>query len=706
MSKEKWLGPQSWERDSGGPIVSLGKEGEFDDTHLFAPCVSYENGTYRLYYPGSRGAVAERVFQLGMATSRDGIHFKKNSGPVLSFPDKKHSILTPALLRQPNGSTLREEGKLRLYFSSTHFGETDKHALHQVRSTDGVEWSEPSTALLEDVYSPTVIKEGDIYKLWFTDVSSEPWCFRFATSHDGDEWDVHKVPVLTVDQKWERGRLFYPYVIKQDGQYLMWYASYWVQGDRTAIGFAVSEDGIAWEKNESNPVFRPDPSRAWESHYTSSQCVLPIGEGRYRMWYGTRKTPPFVNKYFAIGTAVWDTSRAASSAPEPGQDPGAYKSWQHQLRSDLRGVLGIPKEKVALEAESRGTIEHDEVMIEKWVFSSEPGSKLPAVLYRPKVSNGKRPAIVLTFGHGGSKSHVCYQYMGQTFAKLGFICLAIDPIGEEERHVHGGMGTRAHDPEWVHLRAWRANRPIMGKLVYDTMRGIDFLLERDDVDGDNIGVAGNSLGGAKASWMAALETRLSFALISGWALSNMTVRWGKFCTRVPNEKMRKRCTWEEFVSLAAPHCRVLVLNGDRDTIIDKDDTGEAWEGTRETVKNAAAVYEALGAAGGIEIWFEPGGGHRPYPASKAAIAWLARNGFIPGWNASKAKALPELNFGKWAESYGIEFEQLYGTDLHLKGATLADLKIRPLKREDLAVLKPEERGQPAFTIEGWLDAID
>jgi predicted GH43/DUF377 family glycosyl hydrolase len=317
MSREKWLGPQYWERDSDGPVVSLGKFGEFDDTHLFAPCVSYENGSYSLYYPGSRGAVAERVFQLGMATSKDGVHFEKQPGPVMNFSDKKHSILTPALLRQPDGSTLREAGKLRLFFSSTHFKKTDKHTLHQAWSTDGVEWSEPSRALLEDVYAPTLIKEDDSYKLWFTDVSQEPWCFRFATSADGEEWNVCKEPVLEVDQKWERGRLFYPHVIKQDDLYLMWYASYWAQGDRTAIGLAVSEDGIAWKKNESNPVFRPEPSRAWESHYTSSQCILPIGEGRYRMWYGARKKPPFDNKYFAIGTAVWDTTKVSPSASVP-----------------------------------------------------------------------------------------------------------------------------------------------------------------------------------------------------------------------------------------------------------------------------------------------------------------------------------------------------------------------------------------------------
>ena len=49
----------------------------------------------------------------------------------------------------------------------------------------------------------------------------------------------------------------------------------------------------------------------------------------------------------------------------------------------------------------------------------------------------------------------------------------------------------------------------MGKLVFDTMRGVDFLMERDDIDHRRIGVAGYSLGGAKAAWMAALDPRKS-----------------------------------------------------------------------------------------------------------------------------------------------------------------------------------------------------
>jgi predicted GH43/DUF377 family glycosyl hydrolase len=158
------------------------------------------------------------------------------------------------------------------------------------------------------VYAPTVIKENGTYRLWYSDVTAEPWCVRYAESADGVHWAPHESPVLELDQNWEHARLFYPTVVKADDLYLMWYGSYSQHGTeemKTAVGFAVSRDGLDWEKNPNNPVFGPDPSRDWESHYTTSQSVLRLPDGAWRIWYASRTKPPFVHKYFAVGTASW-----------------------------------------------------------------------------------------------------------------------------------------------------------------------------------------------------------------------------------------------------------------------------------------------------------------------------------------------------------------------------------------------------------------
>ncbi|MCA9017372.1 MAG: acetylxylan esterase, partial [Planctomycetaceae bacterium] len=266
-------------------------------------------------------------------------------------------------------------------------------------------------------------------------------------------------------------------------------------------------------------------------------------------------------------------------------------------------------------------------------------------------------------------------------------------------------GTRAHDPKAVHERAWNAGRPIMGKLVFDTMRGIDFLSERDDVDPAKIGVAGNSLGGAVASWTAALEPRLKLAIVSGWAYHNVTLR-SKYCTKVPNQAMREICTWPEFLSLAAPNCAVMVMNGDADWIIDSDDDGAAWRGTRSVVTETAQIYQSQGAPGKVRAWFEAKGGHRPYMCHPDALLWIHQHLGTPLLTAQQIRDLPTVNSGRWCDAHQIILERLYGTDLHQRGATLVDFGLTPLDRNKLACLKPDERGRPAFTLEGWLEQIE
>lgn len=303
-----WLQEQTWERDTDGPVISLGQPGDFDDTHLFAPAVANTEDGFQLWYCGSRGTVAQRVFAMGLAKSSDGRSFRKHgTGPVFSFGDGRHSVLTPSLLRRPDGTVLREGGRLRLWFSSTWFeGESGLHQLHETTSEDGIHWAKPSPPQLQHVYAPTIIRTEDRYEMWYSDVSAEPWTVRHAVSQDGRDWEVTEQPVLVIDQAWEQGRLFYPTVLKINDAWLMWYGSYSSRRPQTtSLGFAVSLDGVHWHKHPANPVLEPDPSRPWESHYVTSQSVMRLPDGSFRIWYASRKQPPFVNKYFAINTAVW-----------------------------------------------------------------------------------------------------------------------------------------------------------------------------------------------------------------------------------------------------------------------------------------------------------------------------------------------------------------------------------------------------------------
>jgi predicted GH43/DUF377 family glycosyl hydrolase len=313
---QAWLGPQQWSRDMDEPTLTLGEPGAFDDTHIFAPSVAKDDGGYQLWYCGSTGNALdvsekrvpdERCFKLGLAMSKDGLHFAKHGKPVFELKESGRSILTPSILRSADGTPIREAGKLRMWFSTADFsGRTGPHVVQESTSADGVEWSPPSAPELQKAYAPSVLKTGDEYQIWYTDVSSFPWKFRHARSKDGSSWNVTPDPVMVIDQTWEYRVLVYPCVLKVGDCYLMWYGSY-TSDDRlkTAIGFAASQDGIHWHKHPGNPIFSPREDRPWESNYVGNASVIREPDGKFRMWYASRKKPPFVNLYYAINSASW-----------------------------------------------------------------------------------------------------------------------------------------------------------------------------------------------------------------------------------------------------------------------------------------------------------------------------------------------------------------------------------------------------------------
>jgi dienelactone hydrolase len=374
-----------------------------------------------------------------------------------------------------------------------------------------------------------------------------------------------------------------------------------------------------------------------------------------------------------------------------------------EQRRQLREMLGLPARGGNLHPESRGSVAHDGLVIEKWILTAEPGSRMPALLYRLAKPTPKMPVLVLTHGHGGSKSRAFNQYTGQLYARLGLAVVVIDPIGEEERHIAGKLGTRAHDDLGNDTRAAKAGRLIMGKLVFDTMRAIDWLLTRSDIDPAHIGVGGSSNGGAQATWLAALEPRIKAALVGGWAYDDVVLPT-KLCQRVPFTKMRATMDWPAFIALAAPSCAIMTANGDADEVIDMGDR-TAW------ARNAAHLRAARSAwpAGGPEpltIFLEPAGGHRPYTAYRETMLWFHERLGTPAMTTAEVRRLPVINAGVWCDRNGVPLERAMGTEHHTRGATVVDLGVRPLSVEALAVLTPAEKGSPDFTIEGWLDQIE
>ena len=120
--------------------------------------------------------------------------------------------------------------------------------------------------------------------------TEQRWSTGYATSPDGIHWTLSGEPVL------QHGRAddFDPNaaacasVIKSRSGYHMWYLG-WRSGTSTTpptgkIGYAVSADGLKWEKYEGNPVLSADSATSTFGDAFLEPCVLYDGQ-HYRMWF-------------------------------------------------------------------------------------------------------------------------------------------------------------------------------------------------------------------------------------------------------------------------------------------------------------------------------------------------------------------------------------------------------------------------------------
>ena len=256
-------------------------------------------------------------------------------------------------------------------------------------------------------------------------------------------------------------------------------------------------------------------------------------------------------------------------------------------------------------------------------------------------------------------------------------------------------------------RSRGAGRKVIGKMVWDLMMGLGYLATRRDVDAQRLGCAGVSLGGTVAGYLLALDERLKMALPAGWFFRPEDRVIGKDCSRIPAQEMQQVMNNGELLGLAAPHCAVLVANGDADTVIDKQGSGMVpVRGLGASLEQAQEIYRLYGGAEGrIGALLEPGGGHRHYYLAKPALLWAHAHLQASGISEAELVEQPEMLFGDWADRYGVALEALYGTPLHFRGLRLPDLQVRPLPEAHRRCLDPGEVGTARFTLEGWLDGL-
>ena len=135
---------------------------------------------------------------------------------------------------------------------------------------------------------PSVIFD-DKYRMWFDAMNKNLYWDKigYATSKDLTEWhNEGSVLERGKEGEWDSKSVHHPCVIKHEGLYYMYYSGCGKNDDNVVkhIGVAVSEDGLNWLKEESNPVIRSGLPGFWDFKYIRPSCPVFL-KGLWLMFY-------------------------------------------------------------------------------------------------------------------------------------------------------------------------------------------------------------------------------------------------------------------------------------------------------------------------------------------------------------------------------------------------------------------------------------
>jgi dienelactone hydrolase len=140
---------------------------------------------------------------------------------------------------------------------------------------------------------------------------------------------------------------------------------------------------------------------------------------------------------------------------------------------------------------------------------------VPAYFVKPAGSGGRLPTVLFNHSHGGQYDVGKREFLGgreymttppyaQDLVWRGYAALCID---------HWCFGGRAGQTESATFKRmlWEG-RVLWGMMVYDSIKAVEYLCGRDDVDADRIATLGMSMGSTMAWWLAALDERIKVCI--------------------------------------------------------------------------------------------------------------------------------------------------------------------------------------------------
>jgi dienelactone hydrolase len=381
-----------------------------------------------------------------------------------------------------------------------------------------------------------------------------------------------------------------------------------------------------------------------------------------------------------------------------------------EWREEMRKALYIPEPLPGLDAEVYSTEEiTPTVMAEKVSYRTEYGLRVPAVIYRPKVTpREKMPGIVVVNGHGGDKSSWYAYYAGVLYAQAGAVVVTYDPIGEGERNDEHKDFTSEHDRVIVDP----ANMPARmgGLMVTDIMQAVGYLTARKDVDAKRVAVMGFSMGSFIASLAGAADDRIrALLLVGGGNLDGVGGYWDAshavMCQSGPYKALRFMGDRPAVLfTMSARRGDTFVINGTADGVVDIPHHGPEFF--------AAMQQRVLALNGGekgvFTTYFDEGAGHRPSWMTQTAAAWLNEKLQFPNWRGKDVSTMPVETIREWAARVSFPLGKSSGRDDRDAGIVAIQADVPLLSAERLDVLPGTEwkKRKDEFVYASWVERAE
>lgn len=284
-------------------------------------------------------------------------------------------------------------------------------------------------------------------------------------------------------------------------------------------------------------------------------------------------------------------------------DAEAYVRSVQQRIADCFGPL---PERTPLNARVTGVLERDSYRVEKVVIESRPNFPVTVNLYLPKGRPLPAPGVVGSCGHSNNgKMAAAYQSFAQALARLGYVCLIFDPIGQGERlqYVDENLKPRRGIGVSEHLHAGN-QQYLVGEFfgtwrAWDGIRALDYLLTRPEVDPRHVGITGNSGGGTMSTWLLGLERRWTMGAPCCFVTTirrNLENELPQDTEQCPPGVIARELDHADFLAAMAPK-PVIILAKERDYF--------DVRGSLETFARLKRLYTLLGQPDEIGLFIGP-----------------------------------------------------------------------------------------------------